>query len=305
MEKTAPVNVCDQETGVCIRPNVSAHHDLGIGDNLSTKSVQLLFFTDPMSAACWCLEPQMRLLQLNYRHVFDIAYFMGGLMPSWNDFRRAGVQDPAELVEQWRQFAQRFGMPIDGSVWLQNPLPSSFPPSVAFVSARRQGIDKAIRFLRNLREQLFLQNRNICDAQTWLSAAQIAQLDVDRFVQDCRLSGRQDLQKDLAFTEKWGVQGFPTIVMMNLEGQRGVVYGVRSFDHLERQLTLLSPQAQRAHYDATPEALFMQFSTMTTLEFATLSHMHPQTAEKRLLDLVQQGMIRHVTYPCGDLWTRF
>lgn len=305
MEKSAPVIVCDEETGVCVRPNVNSRHELPVEETKSNKTVQLLYFTDPICTACWCLEPQLRLLNLTYGHIFDIAYFMGGLLPSWNDFKRVGINEPAELVPQWQQFSQRFGMPIDGSVWLNDPLPSSFPPSVAFVAARRQGIDKAIAFLRHLREQLFLQALNICSAATWITAAETAQLDVDRFVHDCRATGRQDLQKDLAFTEKWGIQGFPTIVMLNLEGQRGVIYGIRPFDHFERQLLLLCSSARREHYDTTPEALFMRFSTMTTLEFATLSHSNINTARERLRQLADQGMIRHVAYPAGDLWSRY
>ncbi|MDP1098252.1 DsbA family protein, partial [Klebsiella quasipneumoniae] len=48
------------------------------------KPIQLVYFTDPICSSCWGIEPQLRKLKLQYGHVIDIQYKMGGLLPDWS-----------------------------------------------------------------------------------------------------------------------------------------------------------------------------------------------------------------------------
>jgi hypothetical protein len=50
------------------------------------------------------------------------------------------------LYDSWHTF--------DGDIWLEDPLPSSYPPSIAFKAAQMQDGDLAILFLRRIKEML-------------------------------------------------------------------------------------------------------------------------------------------------------
>ena len=52
---------------------------------------------------------------------------------------------------------EKYDMPIYADVWLEDPLSSSYPPSIAFKAAQMQDTDKAIIFLRRINEMLHLR----------------------------------------------------------------------------------------------------------------------------------------------------
>ena len=124
------------------------------------KPVKIIYFTDPICSSCWGIEPQLRKLKLAYGNNIEIDYRMGGLLPDWS-YNSGGISKPADVAHHWDEVSVHYDMPIDGDVWLEDPLPSSFPPSIAFKAAQMQDINKAVLFLREIREMVFLQKKNI------------------------------------------------------------------------------------------------------------------------------------------------
>ena len=85
---------------------------------------------------------------------------MGGLLPDWS-YNSGGIGKPSDLAHHWDEVIEHYDMPIDGNVWLEGSLNSSYPPSIAFKAAQMQDNDKAILFMRTNREMVFLQKKNI------------------------------------------------------------------------------------------------------------------------------------------------
>src|SRR6187402_2030893 len=112
MENTNPL-FCDFENGTCELPE--------------TKAVQIDYFTDPICSACWGIEPQLRKLKLEYGAYVNITYHMGGLLPSWNGFNGGGITKPSDVAHHWVEASRYYQMPIDGDIWLEDPLDSSYP----------------------------------------------------------------------------------------------------------------------------------------------------------------------------------
>jgi hypothetical protein len=54
--------------------------------------------------------------------------------------------------------------PLDGDIWIEDPLHSSYPPSIAFKAAQIQSNDKAIS-LRRLQEMIFIEKRILAMAR--------------------------------------------------------------------------------------------------------------------------------------------
>lgn len=68
---------------------------------------------------------------------------------------------PSDVAQHWDEVSLHYDMPIDGDLWLEDPLDSSYPPSIAFKAVQMQDQEKAILFLREIREMVFLQKKNI------------------------------------------------------------------------------------------------------------------------------------------------
>ena len=123
--------MCDPETGVCEIPRApSSVPETNI--SATKKPVRLLYFTDTICSSSWGIEPQLRKLKLEYGPFFDIEYRMGGLLKGWDSYGGNDVSNPAEVAQHRNEVSAYYEMPIDGDIYLEDPLHSSYPPSNRF-----------------------------------------------------------------------------------------------------------------------------------------------------------------------------
>jgi len=151
--------LCNLETG-CEMPAFSATEFNAPEIETKTKPIKVIYFTDPICSTCWGIEPQLRKLKLEYGSSIEIEYRMGGLLPDWS-YNSGGISKPSDVAHHWDEVSAYYDMPIDGAVWLEDPLDSSYPPSIAFKAAQLQDHEKAILFLRGIREMVFMEKKNI------------------------------------------------------------------------------------------------------------------------------------------------
>ncbi len=128
---------------------------------------------------------------------------MGGLLPDWS-YNSGGISKPSDVAHHWDEVSVHYDMPIDGDVWLEDPLSSSYPPSIAFKAAQWQHRDKAILFLRALREMVFLQKKNITKWEYIALAAAQAGLDSSQLKTDYAGYARTLFAGDLNWPGNWG-----------------------------------------------------------------------------------------------------
>lgn len=121
MEKQNNPLLCDIETGMCETSDGNA--DTSTQNNLQStkKSVKLIYYTDPICSSCWGIEPQLRKLKLEYGDAIEIEYRMGGLLPDWN-YNSGGIGKPSDVASHWDEVSDHYDMPMDGDVWLEDPL---------------------------------------------------------------------------------------------------------------------------------------------------------------------------------------
>jgi putative protein-disulfide isomerase len=109
---------------------------------------------------------------------------MGGLLPSWRNFNSGGIAKPSDVAHHWDEVSLYYQMPIDGDIWLEDPLDSSYPPSIAFIAAKMQYHMKAEKFLRRIKEMVFLEKKNIAKWEHLYQAALETGLDIAKFKQE-------------------------------------------------------------------------------------------------------------------------
>jgi predicted DsbA family dithiol-disulfide isomerase len=298
---TANPLLCDIKTGMCELPDSTATENEAIP--VVRKAVKIIYYTDPICSTCWGIEPQLRKLKLEYGHSFEVEYRMGGLLPDWS-YNSGGISKPSDVAHHWDEVSRYYDMPIDGDVWLEDPLSSSYPASIAFKAAQLQGDDKALLFLREIREQVFLRKKNIAKWANLLEAARTVGLNPDTFTADYQGKAQELFQQDLALGRQLGVRGFPTMFFVDEAGNQEKVYGFKPYADFEKALRKQLPSAPKRVFATDWQPLFSTYRTLTSREFSELSGMNRKEVDSYLQQLADTGKLTKLTTKNGDLWIR-
>ena len=292
--------ICDIEKGVCGADSTSEQEN-NVKNN-TEKPVRIIYFTDPICSSCWGIEPQLRKLKLEYGDVVEIEYRMGGLLPGWNYRRSDGINSPRDVAKHWDKASKYYDMPIDGDVWLENPLASSYPPSVAYKAAEMQGKEKAVKFMRKMREMLFLEKKNITMWSVMNDAAKESGLNIDQFEHDYEYHAQKLFQEDLAMKDKLKVTGFPTMIMVNNAGEEEIIRGSKPYVVYEGAIVGLYENAKKKDYPKNLDSLLEIYPTLTAKEYSILSGKDRVAAEEELKELVAKGKLNQTETKNGNLY---
>jgi predicted DsbA family dithiol-disulfide isomerase len=293
--------LCDLETGMC--ETTEGNADIATPNNIKSteKSIKLIYYTDPICSSCWGIEPQLRKLKLEYGDAVEVVYRMGGLLPDWN-YNSGGIQKPSDVASHWDEVSVHYDMPIDGDLWLEDPLNSSYTPSIAFKAAQMQDNEKAMLFLREIKEMVFLQKKNIAKWEHLATAAKIVGLNVGQLKTDFEGKAKTLFEEDLKLGKELGVRGFPTIFFLDDSGNTEIVYGARPYAFYEMAILKLNPNATKSEYSKNWEKLFAIYPTLTAKEFSELSGTPRIESENVLNELTEKGRMEKLTTKNGAMW---
>ncbi|MEO1418646.1 MAG: ClpXP adapter SpxH family protein [Bacteroidota bacterium] len=292
--------LCDPVTGVCEVPGME---EAKTQTAASRKPLHVTYFTDPICSSCWGIEPQLRRMKLEYGAYLDISYHMGGLLPDWS-YNSGGISKPSDVAHHWDEVSVRYNMPIDGDVWLEDPLDSSYPPSIAFKAAQMQDEKKAILFMRYMRELLFLQKKNVTRWVFVEQSAQVSGLDTQQLKVDYEGVANQHFETDLALAKSLGVRGFPTLFFVNQEGQQEKVYGTKPYQVFQAVIQKLYPEAQPKKYDSSLAGILQVYPSLTIRELAELAEMTLEEAAATLNEELREVRLIKIETKNGDLYRK-
>lgn len=300
-EKNSNPLLCNPEKGMCEIENTEATNSI---ENKSSfqKPIRIIYFTDPICSSCWGIEPQIRKLKLDYGEFFEIEYHMGGLLPSWNGFNGGGISKPSDVAHHWDEVSRYYEMPIDGDVWLEDPLSSSYPPSIAFIAAKIQNEEKAVLFLRRIREMVFIEKKNITKWEYLEKVAKDVHLDPIQFKKDYEGKANEFFQEDLTFAKKLGVRGFPTIYLVDSLNNQEIIYGFSPYEKFENSILKLHPKAIKKRNELSVENLFDTYPTLTIKEISVITQQPIQTINNQLNELLLKNKIKEIKTKNGSLW---
>lgn len=293
--------LCNPETGICELPGSPSGSTGQSKVTAAVKPVKIIYYTDPICSSCWGIEPQLRKLKLEYGDCVDIEYKMGGLLPDWS-YNSGGISKPSDVAQHWDEVSKIYDMPIDGDVWLEHPLASSYPPSIAFKAAQLQDPQKAILFLREIREMVFLQKKNITEWPYLALAAKSVGLDPEQLKHDYQNRATTLFNQDLDLGRTLGIRGFPTLLLTNAAGKTEIVYGSKPYEIYEGAIQQLYPAAAKYHYDRSMDFLFATYQTLTAKEFSVLSGKDRALSEQLLDAYSKDGKLNKTETKNGAIW---
>ncbi len=298
MQEKNPL-LCDPKSGMCEMPEADTASQV---NTLSTEKVlKIIYFTDPICSSCWGIEPQLRRLKLEYGDFLSIEYRMGGLLPDWS-YNSGGISKPSDVAHHWDEVSAYYQMPIDGDVWLEDPLHSSYPPSIAFKAAELQDHDLAINFLREMREMVFLRKKNIARWENIEEAAKKTGLDILKLKSDFESSAEMLFKEDLELARKLGVRGFPTLFFIDTNGNKEIIYGSQPYEKYVQAIQKIVPSLHKKSYSTEWEYLFSAYPTLTLREFSELSGKSTNESNVLLEKLTTEGQLEKFSTKNGALW---
>lgn len=285
--------LCDPTTGVCAIPQNNQSMNLNSNEKIISKPLQMVYYTDPICSSCRWIEWQLRKVQLEYWDIIDTTYIMWWLLPDWS-YNSGGISKPSDVASHWDEVSVYYDMPIDGDIWLEDPLPSSYPSCIAYKAAQLQDKKKSYLFLRKIKEMVFLEKKNITKRENLSDAAKYAWLDLIQFEEDYQYNAKTSFLHDLEVCQKAGVRGFPTIILSN-QSNKKVIYWVQDYHIFEDTILSLYPWAKSQQYPQTSEFLFSQYDSFTLKEYSILSWLSREKAEWDLKTLSKKGEIQQIT----------
>lgn len=293
--------LCNIETGMCETSNENSDTVTQSKIQTTEKTIKTIYYTDPICSSCWGIEPQLRKLTLEYGNDVEIEYRMGGLLPDWS-YNSGGIGKPSDVAHHWDEVSVYYDMPIDGDVWLEDPLPSSYPPSIAFKAAQMQDYEKSILFLREIREMVFLKKKNIAKWEHIAKAANNVGLNVKQLKIDFEGKAKVLFEEDLKLARELGVRGFPTILFIDDLGNKKSVYGAKPYAFYETAILKLNSKAKKSEYHKNWESLFAKYHSLTAKEFSELSGNPRKESENLLNDLTNKGILEKTNTKNGSIW---
>lgn len=295
------LNPIDKEDDELVIPLITKQ-TRALKTKIEHKEISIVYFTDPICSTCWIIQPQLRKLQLEYAEHVNIEYKMGGLLPSWDNFNRFGITKPSEVAAHWDQVCSFYDMPVNKNIWLEDPLPSSYPPSIAFKAAQLQDTGKAVIFLRRIREMVFLEKKNIIKKEFLHQAAFESGLDAARLLRDLEGRAQGMFREDLILSDLLEIKVLPTLFFSNREGVQLALNGFQPYESFEEIIQQLAPGIEKSSIEYSPKELFQEFQTLSTKEFSFLSNESEKISMRVLDDLFSQQLIKRIESPSGSMW---
>jgi putative protein-disulfide isomerase len=264
------------------------------------------YYTDPICSDCWALEPIRIRLVAEYGHLITLHTRLGGLMRDWDRFAatRDGIDQPSDIAPLWEELGRQTHMPIDGDIWLEDPLDSSYPPSIAYKAAQEQDPQLAEHFLRRLRELVVAMKQNITRDDVLRRAALEVGLDADRLLEDARDPDTiQRFMEEKTICLDIGVTSLPTLIFRNSEGRALRVPGARPYEHyvfaMEKLLCATPPPRP---ITLTVEEAVAKHRSLATTELVMLLQRPEADVLAELESLAVAGRVEKVPLKNGAFW---
>jgi protein-disulfide isomerase-like protein with CxxC motif len=257
--------------------------------------IDVVEYTDPLCSVAWGAEPMLRLLRWRYEPRLNWRTVMGGLAgdlsTSRPDWTREGAAKP--MSDYWKRVWKITGQPYPKPMRVM--VQSTDPAGRAFKAAQLQGEARAQRFLRRMRESIFLFGRGPQTPEEFGAIARnIAGLDTARLLSDMRspdieIAYRADWEEARqpndfvrAFKSDAPMAGvmrrsdgrdrydFPTLLFRGPGGEHTAPGWVTFGAYLAAMEAALPGSTANPRPDPTPDQALARWGVLTAKELETL-----------------------------------
>lgn len=304
MSKDSGFYVCDDDLGLCCPEEPASFYQPEAG----SRPLEIYMFIDPLCPECWALEPIIKKLQMEYSPYFTIRTILANGMKSLN--QPTGVRREKYIKNLERLFdktALLTGMPCHCNSWFKNNPETPYIVSIAIKAAELQGSAIGSKYLRRLRQTLFLTNNEMELEEAIIECAKsVKGMDVEEFQHDLHSnSAKKAFQSDVKATKDMDVDTVPTLVFFNDDvNEPGLkVSGIYDYsvyvsimeDMLEKKLEKCPPMSLEN---------FLKFYTIVaSKELSIVFDLPIEEVEREMKKLQIKQKVKHIPMKYGNLWS--
>ena len=184
---------------------------------------RLLYVHDPMCAWCWGFSRNYRRLTDALPASVPVVRLLGGLAPDSSEAMPPAMR--RHLQKTWKTIEATVpGARFNHDFWTHcQPRRSTWPACRAVIAARLQSPDHDLAMTAAIQQGYYLHAKNPSDDATLIEFAAELGLDTREFSHDLNAAAvQQQLEREIALARRLGVQGFPSLLLLNGDATRGV-----------------------------------------------------------------------------------
>jgi len=197
----------------------------------------IIYVGDPMCSWCWGIAPALKQLKDHYqKEQIPFQIVVGGLRPGggdpWND------QMKDFLRHHWDEVLARSGQPFGYDLLkLEHFNYDTEPACRAVVAARSWLKERELNFFEAIQRKFYVDSKDPGQVQFYESICDQFQIEFSSFQKRFENKVIKDqTQEEFDMNRKWGIRGYPS-VMVNKSGQQYMVTnGFASFEQMWSQI---------------------------------------------------------------------
>jgi putative protein-disulfide isomerase len=210
--------------------------------------VKLIYIADPMCSWCYGFGPQLHTLLDGLENVpLDIV--LGGLRPYTTEVM--DIEKKSEIRSHWQRVAELSGRPfVDTALAKEDFVYNTEPACRAVASARLLAPHTALAVFDAIQRGFYAEGLDTTQADVLVpiatSVLKQAGMDIDEAAFLQTWSSEEAVKAthtDFLQTQRWGVRGFPTLVLEQAGELHLVSSGFTRTEQLVAQLQALVDQA--------------------------------------------------------------
>ncbi len=286
--------------------------EVRVPSSATAEKVRVVWYTDPYNVWCWGCEPGVRRLEARYADAVVVEEVMGGLFEDFGPIkeqwsRMSGGRWQDSVLAFLNAVAEHHRMPMDtsGMASHMDDLNSTWPACIAVKAAALQGGAAGHRYLRALREALYIEGRPVHHRDVQVAVASEIRLSVPAFTRTLEDgTAEAAFHQDLDRCKERAVTGFPTFELSH--GAASVrMEGWQPWDAFDEAIQNLDASLRIRPVDATPDEvrrLLQRFGRCATLEIAAILGVTDDEAEILLEELEARGSVTRREVGKGLFW---
>lgn len=288
--------------------NVHTSHESASSQSSSRKKpIEVYSFIDPLCPECWALEPIIKKLQTEYGKYIKLVHLIGGQLSALNrcNGKWNSRHDHRDLAKKWERTANRSGMSCDGDIWLESPISTPYAAAIAIKAAEFQGKKAGVRFLRKLREFLFLNKQDITKTDVLLECGKLANLDLAEFENDLHSDRAvRAFQCDIKISLEMEVNKCPTLVFFNDNVEEAGIKVTDSYPY-DIYVDVMTEISTKKLIPSPPpplEEFLEKHQFVATEEIAVVYDMTYEDVELEMKKLALMQTVERVPVKYGTFW---
>jgi putative protein-disulfide isomerase len=214
----------------------------------------LLYIADPMCSWCYGFGPELSALLARHPGM-QVDLVMGGLRAYSKNVMDAAMKDT--LRGHWEHVSQASGQPFSQALFERDDFVYNTEPACrAVVVARSQAPELALSLMRAIQTAFYRDGRDVTQGDVLADIAAETGLPRDLFIAAWNSQEAEDAARaDFISTQRLGVQGFPTLAMLENSQFYLIANGYTKADVLDERLGKIAAlAAERAAAKAVSAA---------------------------------------------------